>query len=187
MISDMDILREMIKENAREDLQYDDQGKPLVILREREVKGSNITIEDLPADALVIKVDAFEQPASVFKGKNGECSRADYAIISEMAKCVIYIEMKRKKDKDGEKPIQQLKGAQCFITYCREVGRLFWGKENFLTSYKNRFIYIVHTGLSKRQARPDQKRRRYDAPDNPNNPLRIGKAQTLQFRDFAWL
>lgn len=94
----------------------------------------------LPDNAIVIKVDAFTAPDAVFAGSHDECKRADYVIISDAAgkKVIVYIEMKARKGSE-KAIIQQLKGAQCFIMYCREIGRSFWKKQNFLEGYRHRF------------------------------------------------
>ena len=80
-MDDMDILREMIRNTALVSLQHE-YGKPLVKLCEPQAPDSIAIIRSVPADALVIRVDAFLSPDSVFSGRKGECKRADFIIIS---------------------------------------------------------------------------------------------------------
>ena len=87
---DMDILSQMIKGTTLVQPE-EEYGKQLVKLSEPQAPDSKATIRNLPADVMIIKVDAFRSPDDVFNGGNGECKRADYVIISAEKKCIIYI------------------------------------------------------------------------------------------------
>ena len=182
MMSDMDILSQMIKSTALIQLQYD-YAKPMVKLCEQQASDASVTIRNLPSDALVIKVDAFRSPDGVFNCSNDECKRADYAIISTEKRCIIYIEMKRTKD-GWSQIVKQLLWAQCFITYCQEIGKVFWEEKGFLKGYKNRFISIGHTSISKRKTRITRNAERHDAPDKA---MKIDWPHNLQFNKLAGL
>lgn len=39
-----------------------------------------VTIMDLPTDSIVLNIEKFEQPKTLFKGRNGECKRCDYIL-----------------------------------------------------------------------------------------------------------
>jgi len=80
-MTDMEILSQMIKDTALVSLQ-NEYGKPLARLCEPQALDSSATIRNLPADAIVIKVDAFRSSDDIFKGLNSEYKRADYVIIS---------------------------------------------------------------------------------------------------------
>ncbi len=129
---DLDILRQMIKDDAKISLS-DNYGKWKVELTEPQHSDSSVCICGLPDDAVVIKADAFKSPDMVFNGSKGECKRADFVIVAAAAnkKVILCIEMKATKGSEKE-IIQQLKGAQCFVAYCQEVGKVFWNHETFL-------------------------------------------------------
>ncbi|WP_089724141.1 hypothetical protein [Candidatus Thiosymbion oneisti] len=179
---DMDILSQMIRDTALVPLQ-EDYGKPLVRLREPQAPDSSATIRSLPADAIVIKVDAFRSPDDIFKGLHGECKRADYVIISAERKCILYIEIKRTKDAWNQ-IVKQLMGTQCFIKYCQEVGKVFWDESSFLAGYKNRFISIGHTNIAKRKTRITRIEKQHDTPDRA---MKIDWPNYLQFNRLAGL
>ncbi len=179
---DMEILSQMIKDTALVQ-QQNEYGKPLVKLCEPQAPDSRATIRNLPADTVVIKVDAFCSPDNVFNGGNGECKRADYVIISAEKKCIIYIEMKRTKD-GWNQIVKQLLGAQCFIKYCQEVGKAFWGENDFLKGYKSRFISIGHTSIAKKKTRIDKNADRHDTPQRA---MKVNWPNYLQFNQIAGL
>jgi hypothetical protein len=54
------------------------------------------TIMDLPNNSIVLNIEKFEQPKTLFEGKMGECKRCDYilALTEEKQKILLFIEMK---------------------------------------------------------------------------------------------
>lgn len=181
-MSDMEILSQLFKETALVKPQKKHR-KLYVELREPQAPDSIATIHNLPGDAKIIKGDKFRSPDSVFNGKHGECKRADYVIISEEKKCIIYIEMKRTKG-EWKKIVKQLMGTQCFIKYCTEIGKTFWKKNNFLRNYQSRFISIGRTGISKSGTRYTPKEKLHDLPDRA---MKINSPHRLQFHQIARL
>ncbi len=179
---DMNILSQMFKDAALVQKQ-EEYGKPLVKLSEPQAPDSVATIRNLPADAIIIKADVFGSPDDIFKGNNGECKRADYVIISAEKKCIIYIEIKRKKD-EWNQIVKQLIGSQCFVKYCQEVGKGFWNKDDFLNGYKNRFICIGHTSIPKKKTRIT---RSADCHDTPDQAMKVDWPNYLQFNHLAGL
>lgn len=179
---DMHILSQMIKGAALVQ-QEEAYGKPLVKLTEPQAPDSRATIRNLPADAIVIKIDAFRSLDDVFNGKNGECKRADYVIISAEKKCIIYIEMKRTKD-GWNQIVKQLIGARCLVKYCQEVGKSYWNDDEFLNGYKSRFISIGHTSIPKRKTRITRKAEPHDTPDRA---MKVDWPNHLQFNQLASL
>jgi len=183
-VTDTDILKQMIKDTARSIPQDDGYGNMYVELREPRTNGPAVTVRHLPTDAVVIKVDEFRSPDSVFRGEKGECKRADYVIISAEKQCILYIELKSTADKWGH-IVEQLKGAQCFIGYCREIGKAFWNSE-ILKNYDSRFINIRHIrgSINKKKTRLDTKSGRYDTPDNA---WKLDGHGDIQFNHLAGL
>jgi hypothetical protein len=92
---------------------------------------------------IVIKSDNFVKPKAVFQGSKGECKRADFVIIANTNRKKVIFCIELKSGNPGNKEIfQQLKGAYCFIIYCREIGKIFWEEPDFLKDYEYRFISI---------------------------------------------
>jgi len=179
-MDDMEILLQLIKSSACIPLQ-DSYGKKFVKLNEPQAPDSSAEIRNMPSDALVIKVDAFHAPNDMFNGGNGECKRADYVIISAEKKCILYIEIKRTKDR-WEQVVKQLIGAKCFMVYCQEVGKSFWKEKNFLCEYKHRFISIGHTSIPKRKTRITRNSPKHDSPEKA---MKVEWPSYLQFNQLV--
>lgn len=84
--------------------------------------------------------------------------------------------MKAGKGGLEEEIIQQLKGAQCFVAYCREIGQLFWNNPNFLKGYEYRFISIKNISVSKKPSRT-----KTAIHDRPEQMLKISSPDYLEF------
>lgn len=178
-MTDMETLTEMLLDSALIPVE-NEYGKQIIKLEEAGIKGSITCIRNIPADAIVIKADDFPTPNKFFQGDKGECKRADFIIISEEKKVILYIELKAGK-KDASHIIKQLKGGACVITYCKEIGKHFWNQETFLNGYAHRFIGMVNLSISKKPSRHKS------APlhDSPESFLKISSPHHLQFRELA--
>ena len=121
-MNDIAILKEMLSEGAQVGLQQV-AGKTFVELKDKQAK-TTVEITDLPQDSIVIRAEAFKPP-NVFKGSKGERRRADFVIVSNAAteKWIICIETQAGTGKDPEDVEQQLRGAHCFMGYCRCIGK----------------------------------------------------------------
>jgi hypothetical protein len=181
-MDDLEILKQMISPRALIELTEEYQKKIAVLYEPQEID-SIVTIRNMPEDAFVIKVDQFSAPNNVFNGSHGECKRADYVIISPEKKRIIYIEVKRTKD-EWDSIVKQLMGAECFVKFCREIGKTFWHESGFLGDYDSRFVSIGHTGRSipKRKSRIEK-----IAPvhDTPEEALKIDWPHYIQFNLLA--
>ncbi|MEJ6483658.1 hypothetical protein N0Y54_20440 [Nostoc punctiforme UO1] len=180
-MSDIAILKEMIKETAIVPLE-NRHNKMQVTLTEAPPANYSITINGMPDDdnVIVIKADAFNSPKTVFKGKFGECKRADFVIVAdaENKKIILCIEMKGGKGGSETEIIQQLQGAQCFVAYCREIGQSFWKQRNFLSDYMYRFVSIREISISKQKTRTERSTSNHDRPDRM---LKISSPNYLNF------
>jgi hypothetical protein len=144
-----------------------------VTLTEPQCPDSSVEIKGIPENAIVIKIDNFPAPSSLFRGNKGECKRADYLIIAEyenkkkvLKKCVLFIELKRKTDSANEIK-QQLIGAACCFRYIQEIGRRFWNNPKLLTNFEHRYICFRHTeSVSKRSTRYSKDSGKHNSPDN---------------------
>ncbi len=186
-MSDINILHEMIKDAAKVSF-VDNYGKKQVKLEEPQHPEASVTIHGMPDNAIVIKADTFRSPDSVFKGTQGECKRADFVIIADGGinkKVIICIEIKAMRGKrmgTEKEVILQLKGAQCFVAYCREIGRLFWDKPDFLNGFVYRFVSIGNISISKKRSRIDLSK---DIHDRPDKMMKISSPHRLEFKHLA--
>lgn len=168
MTSDLDVLRELINENALVRLEGPDYGR-VAVLEEAGAPGRiqySIKIKGIPNDAVVIKTDAFPPPRSIFTCRRGECKRADYVIVASSKKgnFIVYMEMKRGRGKRRD-IVDQLKGSECLISYCQAIACGFWNRPNFLGPYERRFVSFTKIGISKSRTRDVRPTWLHDAPD----------------------
>ncbi|QLE56180.1 hypothetical protein [Nostoc sp. TCL26-01] len=181
-MSDIAILKQMIKETATVPLEFDDNNKKKVILREPDLPNCYVTINGMPDDhqVIIIKADQFKSPNTIFTGSKGECKRADFVIVADIdtKKVILFIEMKAKTKTSTEwEIIQQLKGAQCFVAYCQKIGQEFWRYPNFLESYVYRFVTIRNINIHKKPTRE----KITDDHDSPEQMLKVSSPHYLQF------
>ena len=163
------------------------QGKCSVILKDKQAK-TTVEITELPHHSIVIRAEAFKPP-TVFKGSKGERRRADFVIVSNMAgeKWIICIETQAGTGKDPEDVEQQLRGAQCFIGYCKCIGKSFWQSEKFLDDYQYRFVSISGININKQSTgfyRPGNQVRE-KSHDSPDTFLEILARQSLSFGELT--
>jgi hypothetical protein len=146
-MSDIAILKEMIKETATVSIENDRYGRNQVILKEPKPPNYYVTIRGMPDNdnVIIINPEEFKSLDTIFKGSKGECKRADFIIIADTRKkkVILCIEMKAGKGGTIKDISEQLRGAKCFVAYCREIGESFWDDPNFLKDYKLRFISIT--------------------------------------------
>ncbi|HIK12481.1 MAG TPA: hypothetical protein IGS52_19855 [Oscillatoriaceae cyanobacterium M33_DOE_052] len=180
-MSDIAILKEMINQSATVPL-LDKYGKKQVILREPAPANYAVTIYGMPNDddVIIIKADAFISNKAFFQGKQGECKRADFVIIADTGqkKVIVCLEMKWGKGGTEAEIIHQLKGAQCLVTYCREIGRSFWNLPNFMKDYVYRFVSIRDISIAKKPTRSPSNTPTHDRPDKM---LKISSPHHLTF------
>ena len=132
---DMDILRELMSDDALVATSNDRHGRSILVLEEPEAQPAYaVTIRSLPDDVLAIKADRFPPPS--FRGSKGERKRADFIIVAARARrnWMVYVEMKgpkseRSRFRSGAEIRQQLMGAKCLRVRLFFVGgpRGPWG------------------------------------------------------------
>ena len=186
-MNDIEILQEMLVPDIQIPLQQG-RGKPSVELIDAQA-GTTVAIKGVPHDAIVIRAEDFEAPLAVFDGSKGERKRADFVIVSvnENGKWIICIETQRGDYKKPAEVVAQLKGAQCFISYCKCIGKSFWESEEFLDGYEPRFVSIAGLNLEKQGTRSysphiQSKGKLHDTPDAF---LRILGSPNLYFRHLT--
>ena len=183
LVNDIQILQEMLNPDAQVPLQSG-QGRPSVQLTDLQ---SHMTVEikGIPLASIVVRAESFEEPLTVFNGTKGERKRADFVIVSNderERKWVICIETQEMDSKLASHVTQQLKGAYCFINYCKCIGKSFWASDEFLDGYQYRFVSIVDINFnrSRRQTQPF-----YSTGELHNSPdefLKISRSPTIYFR-----
>ena len=182
-MNDIQILREMLNPDTQVILQLG-QGRPSVQLTDAQ-SGMTVEIKGLPTNSIVIRAENFEEPLTVFNGTKGERKRADFVIVSNderERKWVICIETQEMDSKLASHVTQQLKGAYCFITYCKCIGKSFWASDEFLNDYQYRFVSIVDLNFnrSKRQTQPFYSTG--ELHSSPDKFLKISRSPTVYFR-----
>ena len=60
-------------------------------------------------------------------------------------KWIICIETQAGNSKTRSHVEDQLKGAVCFMNYCKCIGRLFWESMGFLDDYQYRYVRGLYT------------------------------------------
>ncbi len=175
VISDIGILKEMIKEDAKLAVSdHQPRGRKQIDLNEPQCPKSSVTILGMPDDVIVIKADAFESPSTLFKGLHDECKRSDFIIVADCGdkKIILCIEMKAGKASKS-RIIQQLTGTECLVKYIQIIGQAFWRRQDFLENYVYRFVSFIHTRINKRKTRKTYKKDQTDVHDRPNKMLKI--------------
>ena len=183
LVNDIQILQEMLVDRVQVRV-HQGRGRPSVELTDSQA-GTTVEIKGLPHNSIVIRAEDFENPLAVFNGSKGERKRADFVIVSNDEndrKWIICIETQEMDAKLASHVIQQLKGAYCFVSYCRCIGKSFWELEEFLDGYQYRFISIVDINFnrSRRRSQPF-----YSVGGLHNRPevfLKISRSPTIYFR-----
>lgn len=185
LVNDIQILREMISPDIQVMLQPS-KGKSFVQLTDLQ-SGTTVRINGVPHDSIVIRAEDFENPLTVFNGSKGERKRADFVIVSNderERKWIICIETQEMDSKLASHVIQQLKGASCFVNYCRCIGKSFWESEEFLDDYQHRFVSIVDLNFNRSRRRTQPFHSQGELHNRPDLFLKISQSPTIHFRNL---
>lgn len=179
--ADSEILERLILPSAF--VQIDDsKKKPFVILTESSEPDSLVKIDALPEDTLVIHIEKLNQTSKMFTENNHARSCADYIVMSEEKKTVIYVEIKKSKD-DRAHVTRQLTGAECLFKYIKSIGKKFWRKPDFLEGYKHVYVGIMHTGQVRK--RPTRHITQGEFGHDPASFIKITSPGWLSFNKLA--
>ncbi len=153
-----------------------DYGKPCIKLKESDSNSYSITIRDVPQDAIAIKTDSFPDLKNFFNCSSdiGQCKRADFVVIAEEK--LIFIEL-CKGQKQKKEVVQQLKGAQCVVEYCRNISNKFYNYDSFLENNDSYFVSISNIGTNKKSTTISSKNN-----NMPDDFLKISAPHNLQFK-----
>ena len=188
-MNDIEILKEMLISDAQVPLRQQQGRFPTVELTDKQAN-TTVEIKGLPHDSIVIRAEDFEDPLTIFEGSKGERRRADFVIVSneERGKWIICIETQAGNYKGRGEVIEQLKGALCFVHYCKCIGKEFWEWDDFLEGYQYRFISMADINSSK-----ETKRTRHYSPhiqpigrlhDTPDAFLKFLRSPNLHFSNL---
>jgi len=152
-----DTLQKLLHSNAIAPVVMD-RGQHSVTLVEETY---NFTLRHIPNDSIVIKCDKFPNLCALgqefFLNENGECKRADYALISESSNVIMFFELKKsKRSSKRADAILQLKGATCVVNYCGLIAAEFLNKPRIFDGFLYRYYIVHHDSLRKRSFREDR-------------------------------
>jgi len=185
-MSDIAILKEMVRDCAIVELESKKEYKRDSYLLKLEENQDNYSFVvngmPKPDEVIVINLDEFFDVRKIFTGSKGERKRADFIIIANTTteKVILCLEMKKSRDSNSS-IIKQLKGAECFVSYCREIGRLFWNQPDLLQDYQYRFVSIKNISISKTTTSSGKSSQKNEIHDQPEKMLKISaKAKHFQ-------
>ncbi len=183
MSTDIEILHQMIVDEAKLELHEDYYGNSQVSLTEPQCPDSSVTITMLPNEIIVIDLDSFWSLDTMFKHEHGQCKRADFIIADGDRRAIIYIEMKKSKAPEHH-IIQQLTGSHCFVSFCQKIGQAqaFWNQSNFLDDFEHRFVSISHTSIAKR---PTRIRHKSGIHNRPERLLKLSSPAYLTMKQLV--
>ena len=186
-MNDIEILQKMLTGDAQVSLQRRQGAPPSVKLTDRQSRAT-VEIEKLPQDSIVIRAEAFKPP-NVFDSSKGVRRRADFVIVcnEERGKWIICIETQAGAGKDRAYIATQLNGAQCFIGYCKCIGKVFWESKEFLDGYQYRFVSIANINTNKQRTRPGSpdSHSKGKLHENPDAFREIFERQNLYFDELT--
>ena len=185
-MNDIQILQEMLSSDVQVTLQSG-QGRPSVQLTDSQ-SGATVEIKGLPYNSIVIRAEDFENPLNIFNGSKGERKRADFVIVSNdenNRRWIICIETQEMDSKLASHVVQQLKGAYCFVSYCRCIGKSFWKLEKFLDDYQYRFVSITDLNFNRSRKRTQPFHSPGKLHNRPDLFLKISRSPTIYFRKLV--
>ena len=84
MMSDFEILRALIRDEALAPVEFP-HGKKVIVLEEpghQQQSAYSLRIKNVPDDVVAFRADAFPAPNHLFRNDKGECKRADFVVIA---------------------------------------------------------------------------------------------------------
>lgn len=177
-MADLDELQNLLVDSLFGEFS-EENGRKYAFLKETGIDASLKTVKifDVPADSVLLKLDEYQQPHTLFKNDKGQRCRCDYVLLTKIgtAKYMIFVEMKSKNVTAGE-VIKQFKGAECVIDYCESTLNRFHGQTDLLKQYNKRFVLFYKASLSKTTTRLKVNSTKNNSPEsalkfpNPQNP-----------------
>lgn len=171
-------LRELLVPKIQGEV-VNDHGINYARLRERSpgAKLKKVDIQGVPNGSIIIKLDNYDQPATLFKNDKGQRQRCDYVLFTVVngRGFALFIELKSAKVRRTEF-IRQFKGAECVIDYCDSALERFHNHDRLLNTFSKRFIVFYKPRVAKQRTRfklshantTPEKALMYPAPNTPS-------------------
>ena len=151
----LEALRELLVPEIQGEV-VNDYGINYAKLRERSpgAKLKKVNIHGVPDGSIIIKLDGYDQPVTLFKNDKGQRQRCDYVLFTMVngRGFALFIELKSAKVKKTEF-IRQFKGAECVIDYCDSALKRFHNHDQLLNTFSKRFIVFYKPRVAKQRTR----------------------------------
>lgn len=176
---DLNVVLDLLVENMLGEFGQEN-GRRFAQLKECGVdaKLKTVRIFDIPDNSILINLDRYRQPETLFKDNRGQRTRCDYVLLTTFnhLPCMLFIEMKSRSVSDKE-ILKQFKSSECLMDYCNAVLNRFHEQNDLLKSFHKRFVvFYKPRSTPKRPSRPPCPSSSNDKPDNalkypsPRNP-----------------
>ena len=164
-MSAVNALRKLLVDDVIVPLTKEDYDKWSCVLPEEQANYS-YKIRSVPDDMLAFKSDKFPNTGrAFFSGKNNECMKADYVLVSDSEKIIMIFELMTTKAKTNEEVVAQLKGAKCILDYCASISSAFLNERNIFAGFTYRYYKIVF-GMSEKRPFKQVKKSENSTPES---------------------
>ncbi len=170
-MADLNFVNELLVHTLLDNVIVKDS-RTFVRLKENGIQAKlrKVDLYDVPSDSLLLKLDSYQQPLTLFDGKKGERKRCDYILITHLEErdILLFIELKSGSCKSTEIK-QQFKGSQCVIDYCNSALNHFYSQNNYFDSFDKHFVvFYKSSSISKRVTRHKSPLVKVIDRDNPS-------------------
>ena len=145
-----------------------ENGMHCAILKEHaaDAKLKRVDIVGVSNDSLLIDLDKYDQPRSLFCGDHGERCRCDYVLATEFGgyPLLLFIEIKSGKASDAE-VLRQFRGGECTLDYCESALARFHGIQSYLHNCRRAYVVFYKPRLAKTTTRPTSPAKPNTRPD----------------------
>jgi hypothetical protein len=179
MNCDLNVIRELLCRDILGQI-GEEYGRRFANLKERgtDAKLKMVKIFDVDEGSILVNMDRYDQPKSLFRNEKGQRKRCDYVLLTifNNQHFMLFVEMKSSTAPKLE--IQrQFKAAECVMDYCNAALNRFHDQNNLLDSFRKRFVvFYKPRSIAKRTTRPQCTTQLNDRPDrafkypSPHNP-----------------
>ncbi len=131
-----------------------------------DAKLKKVDILDVPKNSVLLHLEQYEQPKSLFEGKKGERKRCDYVLVTAIGNrpLMLFIELKSTTFKSGD-VVRQFKGAECIMDYCDAALTRFHDQDRVLAQCAKRFVVFYRPRAHKTRTRPTLLPKDNDSPE----------------------
>jgi hypothetical protein len=160
-----------------------EEDDPAAKLKRMEIRG-------VPKGSLLLRMQRYPEPRHIFKSTKGECKRCDYIVLApwKSGLYILYVEMKSSR-LDNRDTIPQLRGADCFMTYCRALAERFHSAEISSCPFEKRFILFCVKNSNKKSIVPRTASAVHSSPENMKK-FPVGNSKTgegfAMFQDLIY-